>query len=339
MTAPMETIALLGDGAWGTAFSLVLLEAGAGRIRMWGHDPQYLREMERGRENRCFLPGSRLPDEIVFEPDMGACVAGADLVVLAIPTRFLRESLSRAAGALRDGPPLLSLTKGLENGTSARPSVIAREVLGAGRVAVLSGPSHAEEVAKRRPTTVVVASDDPDLARAVQRSAMTSRFRVYTSGDVIGVELGGAVKNVIAVAAGICIGLGLGDNAMAALLARGLTEITRLGTALSANPETFAGLSGIGDLVTTCISPYGRNRAVGIEIGKGKNLDQVLRGMPGVAEGVNTVAGARDLARKNGVEMPIVEEVYRILVEGKNPREAVEDLMTREAKPEKPIQE
>jgi glycerol-3-phosphate dehydrogenase (NAD(P)+) len=337
MSDTIRTVAVLGDGAWGTAFSLVLLEAGAASIRMWGHDPAYLREMARGRENRLFLPGSRLPEEISFEPDLAACVAGADLAVLAVPTRFLRESLSPAAGALRDGPPLLSLTKGLENGTCRRPSELAREILGAGRVAVLSGPSHAEEVAKRRPTTVVAASDDPDLARAVQRAAMTPRFRVYTSPDALGVELGGALKNVIAVAAGICIGLGLGDNAMAALLTRGLAEITRLGSALGATPETFAGLSGFGDLVTTCVSPYGRNRAVGIEIGKGRSLGQVLRGMPGVAEGVNTVEGARDLARREGVEMPIVEEVYRILVEGKNPREAVEDLMTREAKPEKPL--
>ena len=331
--ARAERVAVLGDGGWGTAAALVLCEAGA-RVTMWGHDPAYLARMGTERENALFLPGTPLPDALSFEADLAAATRDADLVLVAIPTVYLRGALAGHEGAIPEGVGVVSLTKGIEQKTLERPTEMITELLGTPRVAVLSGPSHAEEVARRCPTTVVVSSRDHDLAVLAQSALMTPSFRVYTSEDPVGVELGGALKNVIALAAGAVTGLGLGDNAMAALMTRGLAEMTRLGVALGANARTFAGLSGMGDLIVTCSSEHGRNRRVGIQIGQGRKLDAILSETNQVAEGVNTAASARALARRVGVEMPIVEAVYDVLYGGKDPRAAVTELMTRDPKRE-----
>lgn len=328
-----QPVAVIGDGGWGTALSVLL--AGKGRIaRLWGAFPDYVAEVRRRRENVRFLPGIPLPEGIELTADLAAAVAGAELIVVAVPSQFMRGVLRRLLPCLPRGVPIVSVAKGIENRTLLRPTQIITEVLGRVPVAALSGPSHAEEVARGLPTTVTVASRNVALARRVQETFMTDRFRVYTTSDVTGVELGGAVKNVVAIAAGICDGLGLGDNAKAALLTRGLAEMMRLGAALGARRATFAGLAGIGDLITTCMSPYGRNRAVGIQIAQGKSLAQILAGMAMVAEGVQTTLSVRALARRHGIEMPVTDQVYSVLFRGKDPRAAVRDLMRRAAKDE-----
>jgi glycerol-3-phosphate dehydrogenase (NAD(P)+) len=330
MTTP---ITVLGDGGWGTTLALLLLGKGH-RVRLWGAFPDYVEETRRRRENVKFLPGVPLPESLELCSDLAEAVADADVLVAAVPTQFLRGVLARLAPHYRRGTPLVSVAKGIEVRTTQRPSEILRDVLGRVPVAVLSGPSHAEEVARGLPASVVVASPQAALARRVRELFKTDRFRVYSHTDAVGVELGGATKNVIAIAAGICDGLRLGDNAKAALLTRGLAEMTRLGVALGARRETFAGLAGMGDLITTCMSPFGRNRSVGIQIGQGKSLQDILATMEQVAEGVPTTKSVRTLARRHGVEMPITEECYRVLYHGKAPRRAVADLMTRAAKDE-----
>ncbi|MBI1853002.1 MAG: NAD(P)-dependent glycerol-3-phosphate dehydrogenase [Planctomycetes bacterium] len=329
----MKRIAVIGDGGWGTALAL-LLDAKGHRVRIWGAFPEYLSDMRRRRENVKFLKGVALSPSIELIPDPADAVADADLVVSAVPTRFLRNVLVRFEPILDAGVPIVSVTKGIEEGTLRRPSQIIHEVLGRRPVAVLSGPSHAEEVARGLPASVVVASSDESIALAAQQAFMADRFRVYTHDDLVGIELGGALKNVIALAAGICDGLGFGDNAKAALLTRGIVEIARLGAALGARKGTFHGLSGMGDLITTCISPHGRNRSVGIAIGRGQSLEGILAGMEMVAEGVFTTRAARTLSKRYGVEMPITEEVYRVLFKRKSPARAVRDLMKRGRKPE-----
>jgi glycerol-3-phosphate dehydrogenase (NAD(P)+) len=333
-----EQVTVIGDGGWGTAVALVLAERGH-HVVMWGHDPAQLEEMRASRENRLFLPGIRLPESLTFEPDLDAAIAASSLAFVAIPTKFLRSSLQRAKAAPAAETGFVSLTKGIEVGSLVRPSQIIGECLGVSRVAVLSGPSHAEEVARRKPTTVVVASDDPSLPLDAQRALFTDRFRPYTAADMVGVELAGALKNVIALAAGIATGLELGDNAMAALLTRGLAEMTRLGVALGAEPSTFSGLSGIGDLVVTCTSPHGRNRAVGIELGRGRSLEEIVEGMSQVAEGVTTANAARALGERTGTELPIVQQICRVLYEGLDPMQGVTELMTRAPKQERPLGE
>ncbi len=328
------SITVIGDGGWGTALALLLLGKGH-RVRLWGAFPDYVETMRRTRENAKFLPGIRLPEGLELASDLGQAAEAAEVLVAAVPTPFLRQVLRRLAPCYAPGTPIVSVAKGIENQTLLRPSQIVGDVLGRVPVVALSGPSHAEEVARGLPTTVALASRDAALAARVQRLFMTDRFRVYTNRDVVGVELGGSLKNVIAIAAGICDGLGLGDNAKAALLTRGLAEMTRLGLALGARRETFAGLAGMGDLITTCMSPYGRNRAVGIQIGQGRSLDDILAGMEQVAEGVRTAKSVRALARRHGVEMPITEECYRVLFRAKSPARAVHDLMRRAAKEER----
>ncbi len=326
-----QRITVLGDGGWGTAISKVLADKGA-QVVMWGHDPDYLARMKSTRENRLFLPGIRIPENMAFEPDLAKALDRADLALMVIPTKFMRRVLTGISFPANLG--VVSLTKGIEQETLLRPSQILTELTGCRRIAVLSGPSHAEEVAQGLPTTVTVASTDTSLATVVQETLMTPSFRVYTSDDPIGVELGGALKNVIALAAGICIGLGLGDNSLAALITRGLAEITRLGTALGAKSSTFAGLSGLGDLVVTCVSQHGRNRAVGLELARGKKLSGIVAGHQTVAEGVTTAASAMALADRAGVGMPIVSEVEQVLYHDKDPRKAVSDLMARQGKAE-----
>jgi glycerol-3-phosphate dehydrogenase (NAD(P)+) len=327
-------ITVAGDGGWGLATALVLAQAGH-RVGVWGIDSDYVREVGRTRESPRYLPGFRIPDEIEMGTDFSALAAESALVLSVVPTQYLRSTWCDLAPGLPAGVPIVSLSKGIENGTLLRPTQILAELLGDDRsLASLSGPSHAEEVVRGLPTTVVAGSADADLARFVQNVFATERFRTYTSDDLTGVEMGGALKNVIALAAGMAYGLGFGDNTLSALITRGMVEIRRLGVAEGARAETFSGLSGIGDLITTCVSPYGRNRSVGLRIGKGEKIEDILASMDQVAEGVRTTESVRDLARKMGVEMPIAEQVASVLFEDKPPLKAVADLMVRAPKAE-----
>lgn len=329
-------IGVIGAGGWGTALAILLLDNGH-EVALWQFDPMVAEEMRTQRQNRLFLPGVSIPDGILISSILEEVIPGRDLLVFAVPSQFMR-SVARRVGSLKGTVPLvISGTKGIEHGTLKRMSEVLIEELSGltlEHFAALSGPSHAEEVARRMPTTVVAASVSQNAAETVQQAFMAPYFRVYTSPDVIGIELGGALKNIIALAAGICDGLGLGDNAKGALLTRGLAEITRLGLCMGARAETFAGLSGMGDLVTTCISRHSRNRFVGEEIGKGRRLDDVLSTMVMVAEGIQTTRSAYHLSRRLDVEMPITERVYAVLFGGYDPGKGVRDLMTRDAKPE-----
>lgn len=326
-------IIVIGDGAWGTALAALLANKGLD-VSLWSAFPDYAEDIARTRENAKFLPGAAIPESIVVHSRDSGKVGPFDLAVAAVPTQYMRATLEGARGQLGPLPAVVSVAKGVENETLARPSEIIQAVLAPGRLAVLSGPSHAEEVSRGLPTTVVTASPDADFAGQIQQVFSTALFRVYTTEDVLGVELAGALKNVIAIAAGICDGLGFGDNSKAALLTRGLVEMARLGEVMGGRRSTFAGLAGMGDLITTCFSPFGRNLAVGQAVGKGEKLTGILARMEQVAEGVATTRSARALARKHEVEMPITEEVYRVLFEEKPPRQAVSDLMQRGLRPE-----
>ncbi|MBW7909369.1 MAG: NAD(P)-dependent glycerol-3-phosphate dehydrogenase [Kiritimatiellae bacterium] len=326
-------IAVLGDGGWGTALGLVLNRNGH-RVRMWGPFEDYIRSIRESHENKKFLPGVTLPPSIEWTSDKAHAVEAADVAVLAVPSRFFKQVAIDFAPLLKPGILAVSVAKGLDKQTHRRLTEIAEEHLQIGPVAALSGPSHAEEVARRIPTAVVIACTDHDRAVALQRVFNSPEFRIYTSDDVIGIELGGALKNVIAVAAGISDGVGFGDNSKAALITRGLAEITRLGVARGARPETFAGLSGIGDLIVTCASKLSRNRGVGERLGKGEKIGDIMAGMEQVAEGVWTCRAALDLANELGIEVPITEQVVAIVHDNRDPREAVQALMAREPKPE-----
>lgn len=328
-----DKITFIGDGAWGTALSLVLASSGRSST-IWGHDPAYLDTMRETRGNSLFLPGIKIPDAVMFEADLEKAVAGADIVVNAVPSKFLRSVFSGKKSLFTANQIVVSLTKGIEEKTLKRPSEIIAECLGLEKIVVLSGPSHAEEVARMLPASVVAASEQLETARHVQQVFSTPRFRVYASGDIVGVELAGAAKNVIALAAGIAKGMELGDNAMAALITRGIVEMSRLGVAIGADAQTFSGLAGLGDLVTTCISPHGRNRSVGIQLAQGKKLNDILASISGVAEGVTTTQSLYGLAKHIGVDMPIAEQVAAVLWEGKKAELALSDLMTRSRKDE-----
>jgi glycerol-3-phosphate dehydrogenase (NAD(P)+) len=321
---------VLGDGAWGTAVALVLAQNPQHRVLLWSARQENGRILRERRENVRLLPGVPIPASVHLTTDIAEALAAADLVIVAVPTVYLRETLRRLVPAWRGDRPVLSLTKGFENETFLRPTEILHEVLGIRHVAVLSGPSHAEEVSRGLPTTVVTASADLELAGWIQARFSTDRFRVYTNRDMIGVELGGALKNVIGIAAGIGDGLGFGDNAKAALLSRGLVEMTRFGVALGAEEQTFFGLAGIGDLITTCVSRHGRNRHVGERLGRGEKLRDILANLAMVAEGVYTTRSVHDKAAQMGVAMPITAEIYQVLYEDKDPLLAVNDLMLRE---------
>ena len=322
-------ITVLGGGAMGTACAAVLSEKPDQHVTVWARNPDFAEQMQRDRENARLLPGIPIPDGIEITSDLAAAVEDAALIVAAIPTAFLREALTRYRDILPSTVPVVSVIKGLENETFLRPSQIVTDVLGCSRVAVLAGPSHAEEIARRKPASLVAASADPELAKLVQEVFSTDRFRVYTNEDIVGVELGGALKNVIAIAVGICDGMSFGDNAKAGLMTRGLVELTRFGSAFGADPSTLFGLAGIGDLITTCISGFSRNRHVGMELGKGKSLDEILSSMSAVAEGVRTTRSVHELAQKHNVDMPITREVYAVLFEGKRPESATDSLMGR----------
>ncbi|PIQ85145.1 MAG: glycerol-3-phosphate dehydrogenase [Candidatus Omnitrophica bacterium CG11_big_fil_rev_8_21_14_0_20_45_26] len=331
--AKFNRVSVLGDGGWGTGLALVSLRAGHKTI-LWSAFPEYAVILREKRENKKYLPGIPLPEELVITSDIKEAVDSGDLVVLAVPTLYLRNVLFQLKGFDLSKKILVSVAKGIEKKTLLCPSQIITQVLGNVNLAVLSGPSHAEEVARNIPTLVVAASKDKLIAETVQKALRGPRFRIYVQHDVVGVELAGALKNVIAIAAGICDGLGFGANTKAALLARGIFEMTHLGVQMGANPNTFFGLSGIGDLITTCISEYGRNRRVGELLGKGLSLQQILKDMDQVAEGVETARSVHELRLKYHVETPIMEQIYQILHEGKRAIEAVESLMQREAKEE-----
>ncbi|MGL6097261.1 MAG: NAD(P)H-dependent glycerol-3-phosphate dehydrogenase [Fimbriiglobus sp.] len=324
----MPTFAVLGSGGWGTAVAIALAQKPGNRVRLWSARADAGRELQARRENVRQLPGVPIPPEITLTTDPAEATDAADGWVVAVPTAFLRGAADRLAPFAKPDVPVVSLTKGIESDTFLRPSEILGRVLGANRVVVLSGPSHAEEVARGSPTSVVAASPDGALAGWIQDHLGGERLRVYTNTDLVGVELAGALKNVIGIAAGICDGLGFGDNAKAAMLTRGLVEMRRFGVAHGADPGTFAGLAGVGDLITTCFSPHGRNRRVGERIGRGEPLESVVAG-PQVAEGVYTARSVRDRAAGMGLDVPIMTAVYEVLYRGKPPAEAVHELLSR----------
>jgi glycerol-3-phosphate dehydrogenase (NAD(P)+) len=335
----MSRIAIIGAGAWGTGLGIVLARKGTHQVQLWANEPEVSESIARNRINERFLPGFILPDSIAATSDLNTALEAAEIVLSVMPSQHCRALFERMAPAL--GPEMLfiSCTKGLEDKTLLRMTEVIASVLRGRkftpRVGALSGPSFAKEVARGDPTAVTVASVDGDLTRAVQQAFSDSRFRVYTNDDVIGVELGGALKNIIAIAAGVCNGLGLGHNSVAALITRGLAEVARLVVACGGRLDTMAGLAGLGDLVLTCTGDLSRNRSVGVELGRGRRLADIIAAMHGaVAEGVLTTKAAVGLAGKNHVEMPITEQMFAILENGKSPHQAIEDLMTRAAKSE-----
>jgi glycerol-3-phosphate dehydrogenase (NAD(P)+) len=329
-----DRVAIVGNGGWGTAVARGLAGKGID-VRLWGIESDYVAETAKSRENPRYLPGVEIPDRVLVTPDYGEATDGAELLISVTPTQFLRQTFARLRPLDRsDGAPVLSLSKGIEVKTLRRPTQILREVLGRRKYGALVGPSHAEEVARGLPAAVVVGATDEDFAKECQTTVSTARFRAYTTTDIVGVELSSALKNVLAIAAGIVDGFELGDNAKAALLTRGMVEMARLGVALGANRQTFSGLAGIGDIITTCVSPHGRNRAVGERIGRGETLTEILDSMTMVAEGVPTTKAVVKLAKKHDIEMPIAEQIYSVLFRRKSPERAVTDLMLRAPKSE-----
>lgn len=329
-------IAVLGAGSWGTTLA-ILLANNSHAVSLWSYSDQYTRTIRTTRENPSFLPGVRIPESVEATSDLQEAVADREMIVAAVPSQYLRDVVSQLKSASLERRIIVNVAKGIENGTLMTMSEMLHDVLPevkGGNIATLSGPSHAEEVSQDIPTTVVAASSDVQTAKIVQATFMRPYFRVYASADIRGVELGGSLKNVIAIAAGVIDGAKLGDNTKAALMTRGIAEITRLGVKLGAQERTFSGLSGIGDLMVTCMSRHSRNRHVGVEIGKGRTLPDILAEMVMVAEGVETTKSAKALAQKVGVEVPIVNEVYKMLFEAKNPHDACYDLMTRDPKGE-----
>ena len=334
----MSRIVILGSGAWGTALALSLHRRGGHQLTLWAHSPDAAREIIEPCENILFLPGFPIPSKIIVTGD-NSVVSDAEIIVSVVPSEFLRATFARLRPHLQVGQIIVSATKGVEDRTFLRMTeVIAASLAESGLtlpIGALSGPSFALEVAQGQPTAITVAFDDPAVAAFVQQEFSSETLRLYTSTDVIGVELGGALKNVIAIAAGVASGVGLGYNSAAALMTRGIAEITRLAIACGGRRETLAGLSGVGDLVLTCTGSRSRNRTVGQALGQGRNLPDILAGLGGkVAEGVLTTRAALGLARRHGIEMPITEQMEMILDEGKDPREAIKDLMLRPGKGE-----
>ena len=325
--------AVVGAGAWGTALADLLARNGH-EVRLWAYEPDVVESVNKKHENVRFLGGHSLTPQLRATGDVEGAVEGAELVTLATPSHVLRSILRSAAKSLASSAPIVVASKGIEKGTLCLMTEVAEQEVAGATVVALSGPSFAKEVVSCQPTAVVVASENDSAAEIAQRAFSSPYFRTYTHTDVIGVELGGALKNVMAVATGIAEGLGLGFNARAALVTRGLAEMTRLGLALGAEQSTFAGLAGLGDLVLTCTGSLSRNRAVGVEVGKGRTLEDVLRDKETVAEGVVTAQSARELAAREGVEMPIVDTVNRVLFEGQSARSAIAALMSRELRAE-----
>ena len=329
-------IGVIGAGSWGTTLADLLADKGY-QVCLWGYEGDLVRRMTETRVNDLFLPGFQLSANLSFTNAIEEAVAGKELVLFVPPSQVLRGLLKQALPHFRSNALIVSASKGIENDTLLPMSAIFAELLPdhlKARTAYLSGPSFAKEVAQRMPTAVAVAAEDAVIATEVQRIFSTDVFRVYTNNDAVGVELGGALKNVIALAAGVSDGLGYGYNTRAALITRGLAEITRIGVAMGAEPLTFAGLAGMGDLVLTCTGDLSRNRSVGYELGRGRTLEEILGEMHMVAEGVKTTLSAYQLSRKLGVEAPLIEQMYEILYNNKEARRAVNDLMDRELKPE-----
>ncbi|WP_285665050.1 NAD(P)H-dependent glycerol-3-phosphate dehydrogenase [Actinorhabdospora filicis] len=327
--------AVLSAGSWGTTFAKILADRG-GRVSLHTRRESLAHEINTGHTNTEYLPGVHLPGLITATTDHAEALSGAEMVVLSVPSQSLRENLVRWAPHLTPDSTIISLMKGVELGTLMRMSEVIAEVTGAdpGRIVVVSGPNLAPEIAAGQPTATVVAGTDAARTQAVQDAITTDYFRPYTNNDVVGCELGGAVKNVIALAYGMVAGMGFGDNTKATLITRGLAETARLGAKLGADPLTFAGLAGLGDLVASCVSPIARNRAFGERLGRGESLEEVQAATRQVAEGVKSCRSVRDLARANGVEMPITEQVERVCHEGLDPRKGVAALMARDTKPE-----
>ncbi len=331
----MMRAAVLGAGSWGTTFAKVLADAGCS-VTLYARRPEVAKAIGEEHENPDYLPGIRLPDAVRATADAAEALPGAELVVLAVPSQSLRENLTEWAPALPPDASLLSLMKGIELGTTKRMSEVICEVTGAGpdRVAALSGPNLAREIAEEQPAATVIACTDTRRAAALQAACHTPYFRPYTNPDLVGCELGGAVKNVIALACGIAEGLGFGDNTRASLITRGLAETARLGLALGAEMTTFAGLAGLGDLVATCSSPLSRNRTFGEKLGRGMSVQEVQESTRQTAEGVKSCRSVLDLARAHGIDVPITEAVVRVCHEGEAPARMVKEIMSREAKPE-----
>ena len=336
----MSNITIIGAGAWGTALSIVAARGGHHNVRLWAHEKEVQESVNSRHVNDLFLPGQSIPASVRATNDLGDALQGADIVVSVMPSNHCRRLFATMRSLLRPDMLFVSATKGLEEESNLRMTEIVSQVLandlGSGlRIGAMSGPSFAKEVARGDPTAITIASKDAQLAQTVQQALSDPLLRLYTNEDVIGVELGGALKNVIAIAAGVCDGLGLGHNSAAALITRGLAEMTRLVVACGGMRETMAGLAGLGDLVLTCTGGLSRNRTVGVELGRGRKLPEIIAGMHGmVAEGVLTTNAAVGLARAHGVEMPITEKMYAVLHDGKAPREAIHELMTRSAKSE-----
>jgi glycerol-3-phosphate dehydrogenase (NAD(P)+) len=336
----MSQIAVIGAGAWGTGLAIVLGRKGTHQVRLWAHEIEVCEAINRDHVNHAFLPGRDIPDSVRAGNDLPGVLDGVDIVVSVMPSQHCRELFAQMRPLIPPRTFIVSATKGLEEGSLMRMSevignALKRDDAVAPRIGALSGPSFAQEVARGDPTAIAIASQDADLLRTVQQEFSGASFRVYTNSDVIGVELGGALKNVIAIAAGICDGLGFGHNSVAALITRGLAEMTRLVVACGGRAETMAGLAGLGDLVLTCTGGLSRNRSVGVELGRGKKLPEIIAGMHGmVAEGVFTTTAAVGLAHARNVEMPITEQMDAILHRGKSPREAIQELMSRTGKSE-----
>lgn len=328
-----EHVGIVGAGSWGTALALILHDNGL-RVTLWGHDPAHIAQVARDRTNGAYLPGIELPEALGFTADLEA-LAPCDLILIVTPSKALREVASRLSTVtVRADAVLLSCTKGVERGSGRRMSEVLAESFPRHVVAVLSGPSHAEEVARHLPTAIVLGCADSSAAQRLQQAFFTPSFRAYTNDDVAGIELGGALKNIFALAAGVSDGLGLGDNAKAALVTRALAELVRLGTALGGRPETFHGLSGIGDLMVTCFSRHSRNRSVGERLGRGETLSAIISSMNMVAEGVPTTYGAHECAARLGLDAPIITQVRALLDGAASPREILSNLMTRDPRAE-----
>jgi glycerol-3-phosphate dehydrogenase (NAD(P)+) len=336
----MSEIAIIGAGAWGTALSIVLGRAGTHMIRLWTYEREVSESIAQRRINEKFLPGQQIPPSVRPSTDLAEAITGAEIVVSVMPSQHCRRLFEQMRPHLRPETMLVSATKGLEENSLLRMTEVIAQVIQNDeprtiKIGALSGPSFALEAARGDPSAITIASHDAELAGRVQQEFSTASFRVYTNADPIGVELGGALKNTVAIAAGVCAGLGLGHNSVAALITRGLAEMTRLVVACGGRAETMAGLAGLGDLVLTCTGGLSRNRSVGFELGRGKRLPDILAAMHGtVAEGVFTTTAAVGLARARGVEMPITEQIHAILHDGKSPRDAMYELMTRSGKSE-----
>jgi glycerol-3-phosphate dehydrogenase (NAD(P)+) len=334
----MSEIAVIGAGAWGTGIAIVLGRKGAHRVRLWAHESEVWRSIAERHVNDAFLPGRKIPDSVAATNDLAQALHGAHIVVSVMPSQHCRGLFEKMRPLIPASALIVSATKGLEEGSLLRMTEVIAQVLGradTSGIGALSGPSFAQEAARGDPTAITIASPDAVLLQTVQEEFSDPSFRVYTNRDVTGVELGGALKNIVAIAAGICDGLGFGHNSVAALVTRGLAEMTRLVVACGGRAETMAGLAGLGDLVLTCTGGLSRNRSVGVELGRGRKLPEILAGMHGmVAEGVFTTTAAIGLAHARRVEMPITEQMHAILHQGKSPREAIHELMTRSGKSE-----